>query len=145
MSFWFTRFVDDPNAQTLEPGGIFTLGGTNSSLFVGDIDFVDIPTGVNPSFWLLPLMSGWFVVVLVLSGVFLCLFFWLAMTVQGNPVTIPTAGLAAIDTGTTLIGGPKTAVDDLFSQIQGSQPLDGSLNGFWAFRKYPPLFFLPRN
>ena len=62
MSFWFTRFVDDPNAQTLEPGGIFTLGGTNSSLFVGDIDFVDIPTGVNPSFWLLPLMSGWIVV-----------------------------------------------------------------------------------
>ena len=63
------------------------------------------------------------------------------MTVQGNPVTIPTAGLAAIDTGTTLIGGPKTAVDDLFSQIQGSQPLDGSLNGFWAFRKYSPFFF----
>ena len=54
MSFWLTRFVNDPQAQTLEPGGAFTLGGTNSSLFTGDIDFVNIPSSVTPSFWLLP-------------------------------------------------------------------------------------------
>lgn len=58
----------------------------------------------------------------------------LAMTVQGNAVTIPQAGLAAIDTGTTLIGGPKTAVDSLFGQIDGAQPLSGNMEGFWAFR-----------
>ncbi len=57
MSFFLTRFNGDANAQTLEPGGAFTLGGTNSSLFTGDIDFVDIPSGVTPSFWLLPLQS----------------------------------------------------------------------------------------
>jgi cathepsin D len=57
MSFQFTRFVDDPSARTLEFGGIFTLGGTNSSLFTGDIDFVDLPSNVVPSFWLLPLES----------------------------------------------------------------------------------------
>lgn len=58
MSFWLTRFVNDPNAQFDEPGGQFTLGGTNSSLFSGDIDFVDIPSGVTPSFWLLPVTSA---------------------------------------------------------------------------------------
>lgn len=57
MSFWLTRFLDDANAQEEEPGGAFTLGGTNSSLFTGDIDFVDIPSGVTPSFWLLPLQG----------------------------------------------------------------------------------------
>ena len=57
MSFFLTRFVDDPNAAAEEPGGAFTLGGTNSSLFTGDVDFVDIPSGVTPSFWLLPLQG----------------------------------------------------------------------------------------
>ena len=55
MAFWLTRFDDVQNASENEPGGAFTLGGTNSSLFTGDIDFVDIPSDVTPSFWLLPL------------------------------------------------------------------------------------------
>ncbi|KAL5523428.1 hypothetical protein ACEPAG_7601 [Sanghuangporus baumii] len=114
MSFWLTRFVDDPQAQELEPGGAFTLGGTNSSLFTGDIDFVDIPESVTPSFWLLPLQD---------------------VTVQGNSVSIPTgnAGLAAIDTGTTLVAGPSTAVQSIFNEIQGSEALTGQLQGFFAF------------
>ena len=33
------------------------------------------------------------------------------------------AGLAAIDTGTTLIGGPTSAVNSLFDQIPGSMNL----------------------
>lgn len=57
MSFWFTRFVDDPTARATEPGGVFTLGGTNSSLFTGNIDFLDITGGASVGFWLLPLMS----------------------------------------------------------------------------------------
>lgn len=55
FSFWLTRFQDDENASANEPGGAFTLGGTNSSLFTGDVDFVNIPSDVTPSFWLLPL------------------------------------------------------------------------------------------
>ncbi|OCB89454.1 acid protease [Sanghuangporus baumii] len=114
MSFWLTRFVDDTQAQELEPGGAFTLGGTNSSLFTGDIDFVDIPEDVTPSFWLLPLQE---------------------VTVQGNSVSIPTgdAGLAAIDTGTTLVAGPSTAVQNIFNEIQDSEALTGQLQGFFAF------------
>lgn len=58
MSFFLTRFRDDPNAGEEEPGGTFTLGGTNSSLFTGDIEFLDMPVS-SPSFWLLNMMSKW--------------------------------------------------------------------------------------
>jgi len=114
MSFFLTRFNGDANAQTLEPGGAFTLGGTNSSLFTGDIDFVNIPSGVTPSFWLLPLQT---------------------VQVNGKSATIPTgnSALAAIDTGTTLVAGPTAAVQSIFAQIPNSQPLTGQMNGFFAY------------
>ena len=120
MSFWLTRFVNDPQAQTLEPGGAFTLGGTNSSLFTGDIDFVNIPSGVTPSFWLLPLQE---------------------VSVQGNSISVPsgTGSLAAIDTGTTLIAGPSDAVQNVYAEIPGSQALTGQMDGFFAFREFKIL------
>lgn len=55
MSVWLTRFISDNNAQTEEPGGVLTLGGTNTSLYTGDIEFVNMPSSVTPSFWLLEL------------------------------------------------------------------------------------------
>jgi cathepsin D len=54
MSFWLNRVGNDTNAQESEFGGIFTLGGTNSTLFSGDIDFQNMP-GQQPTFWLLSL------------------------------------------------------------------------------------------
>lgn len=56
MSFWLNRLHNDPSATDAEFGGIFTLGGTNSSLFSGDIDFVNMP-GTQRTFWLLS-MTG---------------------------------------------------------------------------------------
>ena len=58
MSFWLTRFLDDQLAQAEEPGGVLTLGGTNSSLYQGDIEFINFPQGVAPSFWLLSLTGA---------------------------------------------------------------------------------------
>ena len=55
MSVWLTRFISDNNARAEEPGGLLTLGGTNTSLYTGNIQFVDMPSGVTPSFWLLEL------------------------------------------------------------------------------------------
>ena len=62
----------------------------------------------------------------------------LAVTVNGQNVQIPTGpqSLAAIDTGTTLVGGPSEAVQNIFASIPGHQPLDGDLQGFYAFRMY---------
>jgi len=53
FSFFITRFVDDQSAAQEEPGGVFTLGGTNSTLFQGDIDFRNFTSvGSGGSFWL---------------------------------------------------------------------------------------------
>ena len=56
MAFYLTRFNGDSNATVEEPGGVFTLGGTNSTLFTGDIEFLPMPSG-TPTYWLLT-MSG---------------------------------------------------------------------------------------
>jgi len=58
------------------------------------------------------------------------------MEVQGKSINLPTgsAGLAAIDTGTTLVAGPTSAVSDIYAQIPGSQNLTGNMAGFWSFR-----------
>ena len=50
MSFQLTRFIDVKNAQELEPGGTFTIGATNSSLFTGEIDYQPIPSG-QETYW----------------------------------------------------------------------------------------------
>ncbi len=53
FSFFITRFVDDPSAQDVEPGGVLTLGGTNTTLYQGDIDFRSFTSPIRGgSFWL---------------------------------------------------------------------------------------------
>lgn len=46
---------------------------------------------------------------------------------------MPSDNVAAIDTGTTLIGGPSAAVQAIYAQIPGSQQLSGNLAGFYGF------------
>ena len=55
MSFWLARDTNPTSASSLASGGVFTLGGTNSTLFSGDIEFLDLASA--PSFWLLSLSS----------------------------------------------------------------------------------------
>lgn len=51
FAFQLTRFTNDTDSQQqLQPGGTFTLGATNSSLFTGDIDYQDVPDG-SPGYW----------------------------------------------------------------------------------------------
>jgi len=54
FSFFITRFVNDPSADgEEEPGGVFTLGGTNSTFFEGDPDFQTFTSSATGgSFWL---------------------------------------------------------------------------------------------
>ncbi|KAF8882667.1 aspartic peptidase domain-containing protein, partial [Infundibulicybe gibba] len=106
MGFWLSRVIDDPQAADNEPGGAFTLGGTNSSLFQGDIDFVDIPTSPESfdTYWMLSLTS---------------------VTVQEKPVPITPgrSALSNIDTGTAFIHGPAKDVAAIWEAVPGS---DGS-------------------
>jgi cathepsin D len=57
FALWITRFNNDSSAASLEPGGVLTLGGTNSSLYTGDIEFIDMPAVSTQTFWQL-FMTG---------------------------------------------------------------------------------------
>ncbi|EDR14073.1 aspartic peptidase [Laccaria bicolor S238N-H82] len=69
MACCLARIKHDTNAKA---GGVFTLGGTNSRHFTGDIEFIAMPLG-TPTFWLL-IMS--------------------AITVQGQPDQITTGNIS---------------------------------------------------
>jgi cathepsin D len=107
------RFLDDGQANSLEPGGSFTMGFVNTSLYTGNIDFQPIPSG-QEGYWILPIT---------------------AITVQGNGVTIPSgsSSFAAIDTGTTLVGGPSDAIAAMFAEIPGSAPGTGNYDGYYTY------------
>ncbi|KAF9792193.1 aspartic peptidase domain-containing protein [Thelephora terrestris] len=113
MSFWITRESNNPNAPTETFGGVFTLGGQNQTLYQGDVEFLPLVENIGkPTYWLLNVT---------------------AVTVNGKSVTLPSGNVAAIDTGTTLIGGPSAAVAAIYAQIPGSSQLSGNLAGFYGF------------
>ncbi|KAK7052115.1 peptidase A1 domain-containing protein [Favolaschia claudopus] len=98
-----------------QPGGTFTLGGTNSSLFTGNVEFHDLVNASPPTFWQIQLQ---------------------AVTVQGNSVSISTgnAAISAIDTGTTAIGGPTDDVKAIYAAIPNSAPVNQrGGQGFFQF------------
>ncbi|GBE86151.1 Aspartic protease [Sparassis crispa] len=113
MAFQLTRFGNDTNARQLEPGGTFTLGGVDSSLFTGNIDYQDIPSG-EIGYWIQEL-----------SG----------LTSQGQAVSLEngSASYAAIDTGTTLVGGPASAIAGIFAAIPGSAPGTGQYENYYTY------------
>jgi cathepsin D len=51
FSFYLERYVDQANVISAAPGGTLTIGGTNSSLYQGSIEYLDL-TGPQ-SYWLL--------------------------------------------------------------------------------------------
>ncbi|KAG1786038.1 aspartic peptidase domain-containing protein [Suillus plorans] len=112
MAFQLTRFMNGSNVNTEEPGGSFTMGFVNSSLYTGSIDYQAIPT--TPSYWILPMTS---------------------LTVQGSSISIPSgsSSYSAIDTGTTLVGGPSSVIQSIFAQIPGSQPGTGNWQGYYTY------------
>jgi cathepsin D len=58
FSIWLGRDPNPTNETVLVPDGFLTLGGTNSSLFSGNIEFTDIVlVAGSASFWQVPLSS----------------------------------------------------------------------------------------
>jgi hypothetical protein len=59
-----------------------------------------------------------------------------AITVQGNVISVPTSSnFSIIDTATTLIAAPTSMIANIWSQIPGSEALDGEYTGLYAFRQ----------
>lgn len=113
MAFQLTRFLNVSQAGALEPGGSFTMGYTNESLYTGTIDYQDFPN-IQVSYWIQKITS---------------------MTVQGKSISLPngSASYAVIDTGTTLVAGPAASIAAIYAQIPGSQPGTGSWEGFYSY------------
>jgi cathepsin D len=112
MSFFMARHIDDPTVgnDAKSDGGVFTMGGTNSSYYKGDIEYLELANKTRSPYWLLPVKN---------------------ITAQGKVVKL-NASEAAIDTGTTLIGGPTDAVKAIWSKVKGSKPHE-DMPGFFTF------------
>lgn len=65
MAFQITRFSNISQARSLEPGGTFTMGALNSSLYTGTVDYVNLPSNAV-TYWTLPLTCT--LTSLILSG-----------------------------------------------------------------------------
>jgi hypothetical protein len=113
MAFQLTRFNNATNPQDLEPGGTFTMGAVNTSLYTGDIDYNDIPAN-GETYWLQTVS---------------------AVTSQGSAITVASgdSALAAIDTGTTLVGGPADAIAEIYANIPGAEAGTGNLEGYYTY------------
>ncbi len=96
---------------------IFMAGTTNSSLYTGQIDYQSVQSvdSSSPSYWSLPLKS---------------------LSVNSASVSLPSgsSSLAAIDTGTSLLGGPDTEVAALYALIPNSAPGTGDYQGYYTYR-----------
>ena len=92
-------------------------GTTNSSLYTGQIDYQSLQSvdSGSPSYWSLPITS---------------------LSVNSASVSLPSSSssLAAIDTGTSLIGGPDTVVAALYALIPNSAPGTGNYEGYYTYR-----------
>jgi len=113
MSFHLTRYDNDASAASLENGGSFTMGALDTSLYTGQIQYTNIPNN-QQTYWVLP-MTG--------------------ITAHGTYMSIPSGPqqFAAIDTGTTLIGGPPAAIAQIYSNIPGAVRGSGGLEGYWTY------------
>ena len=60
FGFYLERSIGTVDSVVTAPGGTLTLGGTNVSLYTGDIEFIGIPNGTTPSYWLQQVQSACF-------------------------------------------------------------------------------------
>lgn len=107
-------------------------GAVNTSLYTGDIDFNDIPGG-SGTYWL-QTISGKFIPQLYICDAYSPR---KAITSQGSSISVPTGldAQAAIDTGTTLIGGPADAVAEIYANIPGAEQGTGDMEGYYLYRE----------
>ena len=57
FGFYLQRWITYPSVLNTAPGGTLTLGGTNSSFYTGEIEYINMPSGFTPSYWLQQITS----------------------------------------------------------------------------------------
>ena len=146
MAFHLTRYVNDSGTRAIEPGGSFSIGTVNSSLYTGEIDYQGIPNG-SVGYWVLPLTGVCY------SGFSQQQFLTRCKDIDVNGTALELSAdppsLAAIDTGTTLVGGPSDIVQDIYANIPGSASGTGQYEGYYTFRESAwlclPIYSYPQH
>ncbi|WWC59467.1 uncharacterized protein I303_102023 [Kwoniella dejecticola CBS 10117] len=111
FAFHLARYRNVAGASSVETdGGLATFGFLDSSLYSGDVTYVSVSG--NAQYWQIPMAS---------------------MTMQGETVSLGSSNMAAIDTGTTLIGGPESIITAIYANIPGSQRMTGSYAPYFAY------------
>ena len=111
FSFYLNRYRDIAGATTSETnGGQVTFGYVDSSMYSGSITYV--PVTSNPQYWQIPMDS---------------------MSIQGSSISLGGSTLVAIDTGTTLIGGPASIIAAIYAQIPGSSQMTGTYSSYYQY------------
>ncbi|KDN48846.1 acid protease, partial [Tilletiaria anomala UBC 951] len=111
FTFQLARNQQVTTATQQSPGGVFTLGEIDSNQYSGSINYVGIPTQIQPfGYWAILLDS---------------------IALNGSPI-YPNK-IAAIDTGTTLIAVPMQIASSLYTSIEGAQPVSELGQGYYAY------------
>lgn len=106
FSFYLRGAAVSGTYSEQQSGGYMTLGGTNSSLYTGDVNWSSV---VDETYWLI-----------TLGGI----------TASGSDVSLDGTSKVAVDTGTTLIGAPDSVVEQIYQSVEGSQQL---ASGYYTF------------
>ncbi|EJU03860.1 acid protease [Dacryopinax primogenitus] len=114
MGFFLTRFINSSSPAILQPGGSFTMGFVDTTLFTGAIDWAGIPPG-REGYWLLELTT---------------------LSVFGSSIALSASSsdnFAVMDTGTTLLLVPPQALKEIFALVPGSAPATGAYEGYYQY------------
>ncbi|WVQ83326.1 hypothetical protein IAT38_005465 [Cryptococcus sp. DSM 104549] len=111
FAFYLSRYRNVAGASATETdGGYATFGYLDSSLYSGDITYVSV--GSSPQYWQIEMDSA---------------------TMQGSAISLGSSNMVAIDTGTTLIGGPESIVASIYAKIPGSSRMTGSYSSYYQY------------
>ncbi|ORX38818.1 aspartic peptidase domain-containing protein [Kockovaella imperatae] len=111
FAFYLKRFRDVAGASNLETdAGSATFGYLDSSLYTGEVTYANVASGAQ--YWQVTMDS---------------------MTIQGSNVNLGSSNLGAVDTGTTLIGGPAAIIAQLYASIPGSSQMGGSYGSYYEY------------
>lgn len=113
---------------------LLTRSGTDTSLYTGNINYISIPTS-NTDYWRIPLegvtVGGSTVSVSVSASCHNYVIAAIAKTFQLSNGQQPST---AIDTGTTLIAAPPSAIRAIYSAIPGAAAMSSSqYQGLYQF------------
>lgn len=105
------------DVKNIEAGGVFTLGVLDDQQYSGEIAWTDISKGYGPhgvGYWAIDMQN---------------------LRINGRRMNLYNQRVAAIDTGTTLMGGPQQIMDQIHSRIRGAQ----------RYNRVPEYYVFPCN